>query len=66
MASPATRNLVKENKVKVVGAIYDLSSGKVTFLPEVKVGQILARVEASPKKATNVMYENPAAPAVKN
>ncbi|MBI5523975.1 MAG: carbonic anhydrase [Desulfarculus sp.] len=61
MASPATRNLVKEHKVKVVGAMYDLSSGKVTFLPEAKVGQILTRVEASPKKATNVMYEKPAA-----
>jgi carbonic anhydrase len=63
MASPATRNLVKENKVKVVGAIYDMGSGKVTFLPEAKVAHILARVEESPKKATNVMYEKPAAPA---
>lgn len=61
MHSPATRNLVKGNKVKVVGAMYDLGSGKVTFLPEAKVGQILTRVEASPKKATNVMFEKPAA-----
>ncbi len=65
MNSPATRNLVKENKVKVVGAIYDVGSGKVSFLPEAKVAHILARVEASPKKATNVMYEKPAAPAVR-
>ncbi|MFH1034972.1 MAG: carbonic anhydrase [Pseudomonadota bacterium] len=61
MASPATRNLVKENKAKVVGAIYDVGSGKVTFLPDAKVAQILARVEASPKKAVNPMYEKPAA-----
>lgn len=55
MASPATRDLVKAGKVQIVGAIYDVGSGKVSWLPEAKVGEILAAVEASPKKATEAM-----------
>jgi carbonic anhydrase len=51
MKSPAVRNLVKEGKVKVVGAIYELESGKVNWLKEGKVNDILKFVEASPKKA---------------
>lgn len=55
MASPATRDLVKAGKVQVVGAIYDVGSGKVSWLPDAKVGEILAAVETSPKKATEAM-----------
>lgn len=52
MKSPATRNLVKEGKAKVVGAIYDVSTGKVTWLDSNKVDGILKQVEASPDKET--------------
>jgi carbonic anhydrase len=55
--SPAVRNMVKENKVKVVGAIYHMETGKVEFLPEEPVAKILAKVEASPNKPVNAMYE---------
>lgn len=55
MTSPATRDLVKAGQVKVVGAIYEVGTGKVNWLPEDKTGEILARVEASPKKAIEPM-----------
>lgn len=55
MASPATRELVKAGRAQVVGAIYDVATGKVAWLPEAKVGEILAAVEASPKKAVEAM-----------
>ncbi|MFH1853331.1 MAG: carbonic anhydrase, partial [Candidatus Neomarinimicrobiota bacterium] len=35
-----------------VGAIYDVGTGKIKWLPEDKVGQILTRVEADPGRAT--------------
>jgi carbonic anhydrase len=53
MRSPATREQVKSGKVKVVGALYDVSSGSVSWLPEAKVVEILAQVEKSPKKAVD-------------
>jgi carbonic anhydrase len=52
MASPASRNMVKEGKAMVVGAIYDVGTGKVTWLPLEKVHEILKKVEASPAKET--------------
>ncbi|SHO43456.1 Methyl-accepting chemotaxis protein [Desulfopila aestuarii DSM 18488] len=57
MTSPATRNLVKSGAVKVVGAIYDVGSGKVNWLPEPEVAAILARVEANAHRAMNAMAE---------
>ncbi len=57
MQSPEARNLVKEGKAKVVGAIYDVGTGKIKWLPEAKVLEILKEVEASPDKATNVYAE---------
>lgn len=39
--SPETRELVKSGKVKALGAIYDLETGKVNWLPPEKVLQIL-------------------------
>ena len=51
MKSPASRNLVKAGKAKVVGAIYDVSTGKIKWLPLEKTDQILANVEKSPDKA---------------
>ena len=51
--SPSTRNLVKEGKVKVVGAIYDVGTGKVSWLPQTRVQELLKEVEASPNVITN-------------
>lgn len=55
--SPATRNLVNEGKVKVVGAIYDVSTGKVSWLPQERVQELLKKVEASPNLITNPYAE---------
>ena len=40
MQSAASRALVEEEKVKVVGAIYDVGTGKVSWLPEEPVEEI--------------------------
>ncbi len=53
--SPATREMVKSGKAKVVGAMYVLETGNVEFLPEEKVEKILARVESSRNKAMDAM-----------
>ncbi len=52
MKSPAIRALVEEGKAEVVGAIYDVGTGKVEWLPIEKVDEILKKVEASPDKET--------------
>jgi carbonic anhydrase len=58
MKSPAVRNLVKAGKVKVVGAIYDLATGRVDWLPPEKIAETLQRAEASPNRETEP-YQNP-------
>ncbi len=55
MESPATRDLVKTGAVKVIGAIYDVGTGQVSWLPEPKTEEILTAVEASPHKAVEAM-----------
>ena len=55
MASPSTRAIVKSGKAKVVGAIYDVSTGEVEWLPEAKTDEILASVERNPDRAMNAM-----------
>jgi carbonic anhydrase len=55
MKSPAARNLIKEGKAKVVGAIYDVGTGKIAWLPLAKVDALLKKVEASPERATDPM-----------
>lgn len=57
MKSPSSRRLVKSGKVKVVGAIYDVGTGKVHWLPEYRVSEILAKVEKDPKR-NNQEYAN--------
>ncbi|MDD4274400.1 MAG: carbonic anhydrase [Desulfobacter postgatei] len=57
MASPASRNLVNAGKTKVVGAIYDVSNGKINWLPEARTIEILKKVEANPKRAMEAMAE---------
>ncbi|MEJ2201289.1 MAG: carbonic anhydrase [Desulfuromonadaceae bacterium] len=55
MKSPASRELVASGKVKVIGAIYDVSNGKVSWLPEGKTREILDSVEKSHNKETEAM-----------
>ncbi len=57
LQSPAVRNAVESGKVKVVGAIYDVGTGTIKWLPEHKVGQILSSVESNPQRAMNAMAE---------
>ncbi len=57
MQSPATREIVKKGKAKIIGAVYNLETGKVEWLPEEKVVEILAKVEKNPQRAMNAMYE---------
>jgi len=58
MKSPSTRSLVKSGKAKVVGAMYDVTTGKVKWLPPEKVTAILKRVEASSKKETKAYADD--------
>lgn len=44
LRSAATRQLVSENKVRVIGAIYDLATGRVNWLDENKPQEILTQV----------------------
>ncbi len=53
--SPACRNLVHQGKAKVVGAIYDVATGKVKWLPEGKTNTILSKVEKNPHRAMEAM-----------
>lgn len=55
MRSPAVRERVKSGKVKVVGGIYDLHTGKVNWLSEARTAEILARVEKDPSRAKEAM-----------
>ncbi|MFH2059293.1 MAG: carbonic anhydrase [Pseudomonadota bacterium] len=55
MKSPSTRNLVKNGKVKVVGAIYDVGTGKINWLKQPRVTNILYEVEANPQRAIEAM-----------
>ena len=57
MKSPAVRHLVATKGAVVVGAIYDVGTGKVNWLPESKVGDILKKVSESPERALNPMAE---------
>ncbi len=52
MRSPAVRDIVNQGKAQVVGAIYDVGTGKVKWLPFERVDEILKKVEASPDKET--------------
>jgi len=53
MKSPSTRELVKKGKVTVIGAVYNISTGQIEWLPEENVESILKEVEADPKRATS-------------
>ncbi len=57
MRSPSTRELVKAGKTKVVGAIYDVSTGKISWLPQEKVSEILNKTDRHPRRAKNAMAD---------
>ncbi len=57
MRSPATRELVEDGDVKVVGAIYDVGTGKVRWLSEDKVKGILAEVNKDPDRYVDPMAQ---------
>ncbi|MCC7408458.1 MAG: hypothetical protein IT442_10325, partial [Phycisphaeraceae bacterium] len=63
-ASPAARELVEAGKVKVIGAVYELETGKVRWLDPARSAQLLAKVEADPGRLTAAMADikAPAAP----
>lgn len=52
-SSPSSRRLFKEGKIKILGAIYNVGTGKIEWLPESKVNIILDKVEKNPKRAMN-------------
>lgn len=58
LQSPAVRKQVKDGKVKVVGAIYDLGTGAVKWFPETESAAVLARAEAAPDRITDAMACN--------
>ncbi|MFH1738920.1 MAG: carbonic anhydrase [bacterium] len=55
LESPATRELVKSKQAKVVGAIYDVGTGKIKWLPEARTLQILKKAGKNPKRAKEAM-----------
>lgn len=55
LKSAKVREMVKEGKVKVIGALYDVSTGKIEWLPEDKVSSILTEVEKNPKRQMQAM-----------
>jgi len=57
MESPAVRNVVKAGKAAVVGAIYDVGTGKVEWLGTERVSEILTQVEADPDREIKVYAE---------
>jgi len=55
MKSPAVREIVKEGRAKVVGAIYNVGTGEISWLPEARVTNILNAVESDPDRETEAM-----------
>ena len=53
MRSPAARRLVNENKVVVAGAIYDVGTGNVKWLPLERSIEILGSAESDPGREMN-------------
>lgn len=53
--SAATREMVAQGKVTVVGAVYDLPTGEVKWLDPAKPAALLAAAEKDPKRSKNAM-----------
>ena len=62
LRSAAIREMVIQGRVKVVGAMYDLPSGKVTWLPEPPVEKLLLKAEDNPDRAKEIMAGDSHAP----
>ncbi len=58
MESPSTRDFVSKGYAKVMGAIYDVGTGEIRWLPEIKTLDILKKVEADPSKAVAEKHYN--------
>lgn len=58
MRSPSVRSLTQSGKVKILGAVYDVGTGTIKWLPGEKVTQILSQVEVNPGRAMNPMAES--------
>lgn len=57
MQSPSTRQLHSGGDVMVIGAIYDVATGKIAWMDPADTDAILAEVEADPDRAMNAMAE---------
>ncbi len=55
MRSPTARNMVRQGKAKVVGAIYDVGTGRVDWMPQAPVMKILNAVEHNPARQMKAM-----------
>lgn len=55
LKSPITRMMMNEGKIKVVGAIYNVSDGKITWLDDKRVYTALQKAEVSPYAAKSPM-----------
>lgn len=55
LQSAAVRELAKAGRVKVVGAVYNVGTGEVVWLPDAKAAAILQAAEADPKRAMDAM-----------
>jgi len=53
--SPTAREMVNNGQLKVVGAVYDVATGRINWLPESKIAAVLAQVESDPTRATEAM-----------
>ena len=56
--SRATRGLVHNGTVKVIGAVYDVGTGHINWLPEHKSDQLLTQAESNPDRAINAMADS--------
>ncbi len=59
LKSPATRILVERGNVKVVGAIYDVGTGKIKWLDQSKTALILEDAKNDPWRAIGAMAGAP-------
>jgi carbonic anhydrase len=57
LQSPGTRRLVREGRIVVTGAMYDIYTGEVAWLPQERVGQILSVSERDPDRTTGEFAE---------
>lgn len=57
LRSAAVREKVKLGTLKIIGAIYNLENGKVNWLNEKKVDEIMVEVEKNPKKNIKVLAD---------